>query len=212
MPYYKDFPDEILSEEAVRNLFERFHEGDNHAKEKLILHSMRLVIHIANKFQNTSYDVEDFISMGTIGLIKAISTFKLDKNIRFVTYASRCIENEILMFLRTNRKRENDISLLTPINEEANGNIMTFEQVLKDEKPIAEETVIQRIECEAIRESLAELSDIEQEVIKLRFGFYDNIIYKQEEIANMFGYSQSYISRVIKGACPKIRQKYLQKI
>ena len=212
MTYYKDIPEEILSEEGIQNLFERFHKGDNCAKNKLILHHLKLVVFIANKFQNTGYDIEDFISIGTIGLIKAISTFNLDRNIKFTTYASRCIENEVLMFLRSNKKRKNDISLSTPIHEDSKRNIITLEQVLKDEKPIAEETVIKRIEWKVIKESLEELSDIEQEVIKLRFGFYDNIIYRQEEIANIFGYSQSYISRVIKGALPKIKQKYLQKI
>lgn len=187
-------------------------EEDGKARSSLIEHNLRLVVYIAKKFDNTSVGVEDLISIGTIGLIKAINTFKTDKNIKLATYASRCIENEILMYLRRNNKTKLEVSIDEPLNVDWDGNELLLSDILGTE----EDTIYKDLENEAERKLLVrainKLSSREKMIIKMRFGL-DNPEGKektQKEVADLLGISQSYISRLEKKIMQRLKRELVK--
>lgn len=186
--------------------------GDEAAKKMLIEHNLRLVVYIAKKFDNTGVGVEDLISIGTIGLIKAINTFNPDKNIKLATYASRCIENEILMYLRRNNKTRMEVSIDEPLNVDWDGNELLLSDILGTD----EDTIYKDLESEAERKllvkALGRLSRREQLIIKMRFGLgtSDGEEKTQKEVADMLGISQSYISRLEKKIMQRLRREMVK--
>lgn len=180
--------------------------SDMDARNELIEHNLRLVVYIAKRFEGCNAGIEDLISIGTIGLVKAISTFKPEKNIKLATYASRCIENEILMYIRKASTRS-EVSLDEPLNTDRDGNELLLSDVLTS----AEDDVMYEIEKneerESIRSAVKELMPRERRIIELRYGFFGNREYTQNEVADMLGISQSYISRLEKRIIDKLRRK-----
>ena len=172
--------------------------GDLSASEKLIEHNLRLVAYIAKKFENTNIDFEDLISTGAIGLIKAVRTFKVDKNIRLATYASRCIENEILMQIRKTTKIKNDISLDKPLCEDYDGNQLVLSDIIPCDDDIEERTVDEPADKALIYELISKLNNREKEIMILRYGLMGQEELTQREVAIKLGISQSYISRLEK--------------
>ena len=187
-------------------------EEDGKARSALIEHNLRLVVYIAKKFDNTSVGVEDLISIGTIGLIKAINTFKPDKNIKLATYASRCIENEILMYLRRNNKTKLEVSIDEPLNVDWDGNELLLSDILGTE----EDTIYRDLETEAERKLLVrainQLSSREKLIVKMRFGLDnpDGIEKTQKEVADLLGISQSYISRLEKKIMQRLKREIVR--
>ena len=169
------------------------YQGDEEAKNKLIEHNLRLVVFLAKKYDNTGYEMEDLISIGTIGLIKGISTYKLDKNIKLATYASRCISNEILMFLRKNKKRKKEISLEDSLNYDNEGNELHLEYERQVEKNM-------------LTKELNKLGDRDKQIMILRYGLNNGESYTQKEVADILGISQSYISRIEKKVIKNIKE------
>ncbi len=189
-----------LSEEEEKNCFELFWKGDKKAKDKLITHNLRLVAHIVKKY-STAYEADDLISVGSIGLIKAINSFKYGKNTQFSTYAARCIENEILMLLRVQKKHNQVLSLSESLGKDKDGNDVTIQDIVQSQ----EEDVISNLENTILTQKLLSitknvLSKREYEIICMRFGLNGSIAYTQREIANKLGISRSYISRLEKKA------------
>lgn len=172
--------------------------GDLSASEKLIEHNLRLVAYIAKKFENSNIEFEDLISTGAIGLIKAVRTFKVDKNIRLATYASRCIENEILMQIRKTSKIKNDISLDKPLCEDYDGNQLVLSDIIPCDDDIEEKTVVEPADKEIIYELISKLNNREKEIMILRYGLMGQEELTQREVAIKLGISQSYISRLEK--------------
>lgn len=185
---------------------------DQEAKKMLIEHNLRLVVYIAKKFDNTGIGVEDLISIGTIGLIKAINTFNPEKKIKLATYASRCIENEILMYLRRNNKTKMEVSIDEPLNVDWDGNELLLSDILGTE----EDTIYRNLECEAERKilikALGRLSGREQMIVKMRYGIgtSDGEEKTQKEVADMLGISQSYISRLEKKIMQRLRREMVK--
>ncbi len=196
-----------LSVEEELVLLEEIKEGNISARDRLIEHNLRLVVYIAKKFEATDIEFEDLISIGAIGLIKAVKTYSPDKNIKLATYASRCIENEILMQLRKNTKIKNEISLDEPLSSDGEGN----ELLLADIIPIDEESVTKNMEVSAEKQILlgviAKLDSREQMIMQLRFGLGGFEEKTQKEVADLMGISQSYISRIEKKILHKLRNK-----
>lgn len=183
-------------------------EYDQSARNELIEHNLRLVVYIAKKFENTNTGIEDLISIGTIGLIKAISSFKPEKNIKLATYASRCIENEILMHIRKASNRC-EVSLDEPLSTDWDGNELLLSDVLGNRDDDIMYEIEKREERENIRKAVRELAPRERKIIELRYGFSGNREYTQSEVANMLGISQSYISRLEKRIIDKLRTKFV---
>ena len=183
--------------------------GEKEAKSRLIEHNLRLVVYIAKKFENTGVGVEDLISIGTIGLIKGINTFNKTKKIKLATYASRCIENEILMCLRASQKRKGDVSLQEPIGTDGEGNEITLIDVLGTDPEAVHGEVERRVSLQSIRE-LAEhgLKGREATVIRMRYGLMDGKAYAQQEVAERLGISRSYISRIEKKALERLKEAF----
>lgn len=197
-----------LTRDQICEYFKKYQLGDESAKD-IISHNIRLVIYQAKKFINTDYDMEDLVSIGIMGLIKSIDTFDLSKNIKFITYASRCINNEILMFLRKNKKHLSVKSLEAPITTDYDGNELKIEDVLKDDN-LDFVSDYENTETSAIiRRIVEELPNREKEIIMLHFGFYDDKIYTQKQIAEKLNISQSYISRLISKIVKSIGKKLL---
>ncbi len=192
-----EFLPPLDSEEENRLLLLK-ENGDAKATEKLVEHNLRLVVYIAKKFENTGMEFEDLISVGAIGLIKAVRTFKLDKNIRLATYASRCIENEILMQLRKVSKLKNDISLDKPLCEDGDGNQMVLSDILPCEDDLESQTIDAPADKQIINELIGKLNAREQEIMVLRYGLMGHQELTQREVALKLGISQSYISRLEK--------------
>ena len=192
--------------EALRLLFSGESEAEE-AKSKLIQHNLRLVVYIAKKFDNTSVDPDDLISIGTIGLIKAVNSFRVDKNIKLATYASRCIENEILMYLRRTSKLRTEISFDEPLNTDFDGN----ELLLSDVLGLSAETVYGELEGEAEREQLKDalekLTERERKIMYLRFGLFGGEEMTQKDVADLLGISQSYISRLEKKIIGRLKKE-----
>ncbi len=173
----------------------------------LIEHNLRLVVYIAKKFENTGIGVEDLISIGTIGLIKAINTFKPDKNIKLATYASRCIENEILMYLRKNSSNKTNISIDEPLNVDWDGNELLLSDILGTDNDITQRKIEDNVDKELLRIALKRLSDREQKIMNLRFGIGGSGEEKtQKQVADMLGISQSYISRLEKRIMSRLKR------
>ena len=179
--------------------------GDREARNKLIEHNIRLVVFLAKKYENTGYDLEDLVSIGSIGLIKGINTYKMDKNIKLATYCSRCIANEILMFLRKNKKRRTEISFEDALNYDAEGNELHLEDILGTDEDIVYKEFESKIDKRALEQELNSLNDREKHIMKLRYGLNNTEEYTQKEVANMLGISQSYISRIEKKVIKRLK-------
>ncbi len=193
-----------LSEEEESALLIRLEKGDEEARNILIERNLRLVAHIVKKFDSTGEDIDDLISIGTIGLIKGIGTFKRNRNTRLATYAARCIENEILMHLRSIKKNKNDLSIYDPIGTDKEGNEITLIDILDTGNEVVSDQVETLLEEEKLRERLNQLSKREKKVIELRYGLNDGINKTQREISKMLGISRSYVSRIEKKALRKL--------
>lgn len=197
-------PPPLKEEDETRYLL-KFKEGDMEARNKLIEHNIRLVVFLAKKYENTGYDLEDLVSIGSIGLIKGINTYKMDKNIKLATYCSRCIANEILMFLRKNKKRRTEISFEDALNYDAEGNELHLEDILGTEEDIVYKEFEAKIDKRALEKELNSLSDREKHIMKLRYGLNNTEEYTQKEVASMLGISQSYISRIEKKVIRRLK-------
>lgn len=180
--------------------------GVDKAREPLITHNLRLVVYIAKKFDSTGANVEDLISIGTIGLIKAVNTFCPEKNIKLATYASRCIENEILMFLRKNSQTKNEISIDEPLNIDWDGNELLLSDILGSEQDIVNKRIEQEVECQVLLNAVSKLSNRERNIMELRFGLAGNQEHTQKEVADFLGISQSYISRLEKKIIERLKR------
>lgn len=187
-----------LSQDEESEIMEKLTNGDETARESLIVHNLRLVVYIAKKFENTNINIEDLISIGTIGLIKAVNTFSPNRNIKFATYASRCIENEILMFLRKASQRRNEISIEEPLNTDWDGNELLLCDVLGSDADIINRDIEQELECNLLLEAVSKLNTREALIMELRFGLNGNKEHTQKQVADLLGISQSYISRLEK--------------
>lgn len=196
-----------LSDEELAEIFERLKKSDEReAREKLIVHNLRLVVYIAKKFESSGVNIEDLISIGTIGLIKAVNTFCPTKNIKLATYASRCIENEILMFLRKASQYKSDISIDEPLNIDWDGNALLLSDVLGTDDDIVNRGIEYEAEKEMLKEAVAGLGERERMIMEMRFGLGQSGKEKtQKEVADMIGISQSYISRLEKKIIKKLR-------
>ena len=185
-------------------------EEDAHARSTLIEHNLRLVVYIAKKFDNTSVGVEDLISIGTIGLIKAINTFNPDKNIKLATYASRCIENEILMYIRKTANQKAEVSLDEPINMDCDGNELLLSDILGTEEDMILRPLEDDVDLCVLRQALRELPEREREIVYLRFGLEGRKELTQKEVAQKMGISQSYISRLEKRIMLRLKKEFLR--
>ena len=185
-------------------------QGDGKATEKLVEHNLRLVAYIARKFDSTGIDYEDLIAIGAIGLIKAVRTFKCDKNIRLATYASRCIENEILMQIRKSSKIKNDVSLDNPLCEDYDGNQLVLADIIPADDDFVEETVDKPSDKQVINELVSKLGRREREIMILRYGLMGQDELTQREVAIKLGISQSYISRLEKRILGEMKDKLLK--
>ncbi len=208
--YYVNGPEVLpppLSREEEATIIERL-ETDEEAKQILIEHNLRLVVYIAKRFENTGVGIEDLVSIGTIGLIKAINTFRADKNIKLATYASRCIENEILMYIRKTSGMKAEVSIDEPLNVDWDGNELLLSDVLgSDEDDGIVFEIEQLEERAAIRRAVASLEDREREIIELRYGMRGEPELTQKEVADRLGISQSYISRLEKKIIARLREE-----
>lgn len=180
-------------------------EGDDYARSKLIEHNLRLVVFLAKKYENTGIDLEDLVSIGTIGLIKGVNTYKLDKNIKLATYASRCIDNEILMFLRKNKKRKTEISFEDSLSYDAEGNELHLEDILGTDPDIVTQGIEKESEKRLLKEEISKLNDRDKQIMTLRYGLNNSEELTQKDVANLLGISQSYISRIEKKVIRKLK-------
>ncbi|MCI8326033.1 MAG: RNA polymerase sporulation sigma factor SigE [Clostridia bacterium] len=196
-----------LSPEEEQALIERLTQDDEEAKSELIERNLRLVVYIAKKFDNTNIDIEDLISVGTIGLIKAVNSFDGSKKIKIATYASRCIENEILMYLRKSSKIKSEMSLDEPLNVDWEGNVLLLSDVLGTDSDIIYKDVENEAERDILLTSFDKLNPREKQIIKMRFGLLGTEKKTQKEIADIMGISQSYISRLEKKVMSKLRKE-----
>lgn len=187
-----------LSQQEENEVMRKLAENDETAREMLIVHNLRLVVYIAKKFENTNVNIEDLISIGTIGLIKAVNTFSTDRNIKFATYASRCIENEILMFLRKTAQRKNEVSIEEPLNTDWDGNELLLCDVLGSDADSINRDIEQELECDLLLQAVSRLNTREAMIMELRFGLNGNKEHTQKQVADLLGISQSYISRLEK--------------
>ena len=194
-----------LEKSMEEELVIKSNNGDMHARNKLIEHNLRLVVFLAKKYDNTMYDLEDLVSIGTIGLIKGVKTYKLDNNIKLETYASRCIDNEILMFLRKNKRRKVEISFEDSINLDQDGNELHLEDVLGTPDDIVEKEYESIVDKELLIKEIENLNKRDKEILTLRYGLYNQKEYTQKEVADMLGISQSYISRIEKKAIKRLK-------
>ena len=194
-----------LSKEEELSYLIKAKKGDEEAKNILIEHNLRLVVFLAKKYENTGYDIEDLVSIGSIGLIKGINTYKIDKNIKLATYASRCISNEILMFLRKNKKRKNEISLGHSLNYDNEGNELHLEDVLGTDSDLVSDEYEKQLERNFISKEINKLNQREKQIMVLRYGLNNSESYTQKEVAEMLGISQSYISRIEKKVIRNIK-------
>lgn len=196
-----------LNPEEEMELLQKL-EKDNSIKQILIERNLRLVVYISRKFENTGIDIEDLISIGTIGLIKAVNTFKLNKNIKLATYASRCIENEILMYLRKNNKKKIEVSFDEPLNIDVDGNELLLSDVLGTENDEIYKIIEEEIDKDLLVMALDRLSDREKQIMELRFGLTTRGRERtQKEVATMLGISQSYISRLEKKIISRLKKE-----
>ena len=194
-----------LSKEEEDKALQEYKLGSLEARNTLIEHNLRLVVYVAKKYESNIYNLEDLISIGTLGLIKAISTFKADKNIKLATYASRCIDNEILMYLRKKARVKNEVSLDEPLNRDKEGNELLIADILATEENEILEMMYDEETKQSLREEIAKLKPREREILSLRFGLDGSDELTQKEVANFLGISQSYISRLEKKILKKLK-------
>ena len=197
-----------LSREREAELVARLGEED--ARKELIEHNLRLVVYIARRFENTGINIEDLISIGTIGLIKAVGTYRADKNIKLATYASRCIENEILMYLRKNAGRKGEVSFDEPLNTDWDGNELLLSDVLGTEEDTVMRPIEEDVERSLLAAAIRALSPRERQIITLRFGLDGGREQTQKEVADQLGISQSYISRLEKRIISRLKKEILR--
>ena len=199
-----------LSREEEAKIMEQLRAGDEDVKQKLIERNLRLVVYIARKFENTGVCVEDLISIGTIGLIKAVNTFDAEKRIKLATYASRCIENEILMYLRRSCKLKLEVSLDEPLNVDWDGNELLLSDILGTDADAIYRGIEDEVDKELLSLAMKKLTPREKKIMELRFGLYGNREYTQKQVADMMGISQSYISRLEKHIIKLLKSEMLQ--
>ena len=197
-----------LSREREAALLERI--GDEDARKELIEHNLRLVVYIARRFENTGINIEDLISIGTIGLIKAVGTYRTDKNIKLATYASRCIENEILMYLRKNAGRKGEVSFDEPLNTDWDGNELLLSDVLGTDADVVMRPIEEDVERDLLAAAISVLSPREKQIITLRFGLGGGKEQTQKEVADQLGISQSYISRLEKRIITRLKKEIMK--
>lgn len=211
--YYINGPDTLpspLSAEEEADCIEHIDEDD--VRTRLVEHNLRLVVYVAKKFENVGTGIEDLISIGTVGLIKAINTFRSDKSIKLATYASRCIENEILMYIRKNNSQRTAISIDEPLNTDWDGNELLLSDILGSEEESISFELEQREERQMVRDAVSSLSPRERELIELRYGMRTGREMTQKEVADLLGISQSYISRLEKRILANLREALADKI
>ena len=196
-----------LEEEVERELLLKVQNGDIDARNTLIIHNLRLVVFIAKKFESTKINIEDLISIGSMGLIKGVQTFKTEKNIKLATYASRCIENEILMYLRKTQRARKEYSLDEVLSVDSEGNEMVLSDVLSSDEDLALTKLTKEEDIRNLYYSLEKLSKREKEIVIMRFGLYGTEALTQKEVADTLGISQSYISRLEKRIFDKMRKE-----
>ena len=201
-----------LSGAEEQELLQKIAQGDEPAKQRLIERNLRLVVYIARRFENTGVNIEDLISIGTIGLIKAISTFRVDRNIKLATYASRCIENEILMHIRKISSQKAEVSLDEPINTDWDGNELLLSDILGTEGDTVMRPLEEDVEHQLLREALARLPERDRYIVSMRFGLSGMQEKTQKEVADMMGISQSYISRLEKRIMQRLRRDLLRQV
>lgn len=199
-----------LSREEEAKIMEQLRAGDEEVKQTLIERNLRLVVYIARKFENTGVCVEDLISIGTIGLIKAVNTFDAEKRIKLATYASRCIENEILMYLRRSCKLKLEVSLDEPLNVDWDGNELLLSDILGTDADAIYRGIEDEVDKELLSLAMKKLTPREKKIMELRFGLYGNREYTQKQVADMMGISQSYISRLEKHIIKLLKSDMLQ--
>jgi RNA polymerase sporulation-specific sigma factor len=201
-----------LSAQEEREALRSLAQGDISVKQTLIERNLRLAVYIARKFENTGINVEDLISIGAIGLIKAVNTFDVSKHIKLATYASRCIENEILMYLRRNGKLKLEVSLDEPLNIDWDGNELLLSDILGTENDTVSKRLEEQVDRELLAEALEKLTDREQQIMRLRFGLAGRTECTQKQVADMLGISQSYISRLEKRIIKRLRKEMTRMI
>ena len=208
--FYINGPESLpppLSRDEEGDVFRRLEEGDSAARQTLITRNLRLVVYIARKFETTGLGVEDLISIGTIGLIKAVNTFCPSRNIKLATYASRCIENEILMFLRKTQNLKNEVSIDEPLNIDWDGNELLLSDILGTESDSVNKNIESDVEKSVLHEAVNRLSERERSIMQLRFGLLDGVEHTQKEVADIIGISQSYISRLEKRIIKRLKKE-----
>lgn len=196
-----------LTREEEDEVFAKIQAGDKKAADTLIIHNLRLVVYISKKFENTGVGIEDLISIGTIGLIKAVNTFCPSKNIKLATYASRCIENEILMYLRKNGQQRNEISIDEPLNVDWDGNELLLSDILGSEGDEINRNMELQDEKDILLGIVSSLNPREKTIMTMRFGLFGTREYTQKQVADILGISQSYISRLEKKIIVKIKRE-----
>ena len=199
-----------LERQAEQQALDALSQGDDEARQRLIEHNLRLVVYISKRFENTGVYIEDLISIGTIGLIKAVNTFNSSKNIKLATYASRCIENEILMYLRKISSQRTEISFDEPLNTDWDGNELLLSDILGTDEDEVARPMEDDAEKQMLMEAISTLSPREKSIILMRFGLPDGQEYTQKEVADIMGISQSYISRLEKKIIEQLRREMLK--
>lgn len=194
-----------LSAEEEKDILLKINMGDESLRQELIIHNLRLVVYIAKKFENPNSTVEDLISIGTIGLIKAVNTFSPDRNIKLATYASRCIENEILMYLRKSSQLRNEVSIDEPLNTDWDGNELLLCDILGSEPDTVNINIERELETQQLLLAVSRLSERESTIMELRFGLNGQREHTQKQVADMLGISQSYISRLEKKIIDRLK-------
>lgn len=204
----KTFPQPLTAREE-REYLKRYKEGDREAKNVLINRNMRLVAHVIKKYQSSDYEMEDLLSVGTIGLIKAVNTYNMDKGSRLATYAAKCVENEILMLFRAGKKFSREVSIYDPIGTDKDGETVSLMDILETEGKEAIEQIILKQEVKDLYAAYEkELKETEKAVIRMRYGLFGSREHTQREVAKQLGISRSYVSRIEKKAIEKLRETF----
>lgn len=194
-----------LEKKIEESLVYKMIDGDKESRDTLVEHNLRLVVFLAKKYDNTGYDLEDLVSIGTIGLIKGVNTYKPDKNIKLATYCSRCIDNEILMFLRKNKRKRVEVSLEDSINLDSEGNQLHLEDILGTEVDLVPREYEDKLDKKLLLEELDKLNERDKKIMIMRYGLLNNNEYTQKEVADLLNISQSYISRIEKKVIKKLK-------
>lgn len=199
-----------LSKEREAEILGKIENGDASSRQELIIHNLRLVVYIARKFENTGICVEDLVSIGTIGLIKAVNTFRPSKKIKLATYASRCIENEILMYMRKTANQKNEMSFDEPLNVDWDGNELLLSDILGSDNDVVNRNIEYKDEKRQLLRVVGELEDREKQIMTMRFGLFGSKEYTQKQVADLLGISQSYISRLEKRILEKLKKELMK--